>query len=286
MKRFHAESFTARGNRGRARRKSNEKCEKEDKKKEWQWEEDIALNEAAVVWRKNWKIVSKEINKQFGKLHKTAEDCRIRFEHLQRQREEESWSPNEDLILVCACYFSSCNWTTVAESISNKDVQDIVRRFSGFVLETAQRAKHKHFICLRTMTPLCVLKALYSIKLLLNCIRSPEDGVPEVLSIVQDLNLNEEECLALMGSLVSPQQISRPHWTPEQLESHLENLMEHLHNNLANLNPNFSLDDIIHTRENVVEVAQAFAPIVYWMPVCLYAYPLYCVSFSYVDLLM
>jgi len=268
----------------------------------WTQDQDNMLIANANLCKKNWKTIAKEHNKLFPNSHKTPKECKLRFEKLDTSiNQYQPWSLNEDVLLI---YLYECE-----SSLSKMDVlfpgKNAEQRLTSFLLETAQKAKQKMHMCLRDMSPFSLLKALFSLKLLLMELSSSLITDPIAHTVLQITGVTTSECLSLFTALTPCKKVPGPVWTPESAIQHVQGIIEKIANRIrgyeTDVDPeicelfhgqkdddgNVIAQNPVPRQETVMDVIN-FGQIQasYYAPLnMMYGYPCfyYCLSVYYVD---
>ncbi len=234
-----------------------EKCEdlgvhEEAKTSDWAPEEDqLILKEADNGTSANWKSICKKLNRSFKAKHRTALDCKLRWDALTSSSPLQShWTQQNDLLLLLAYYRAPGDWAAIAPLFEPHT--DLRARVSSFLLDTAKRAKEERYEDLAQLTPLCKLQLLVSVDLMMG------HGVwtPEVIEVMQQTQIEEEHCVELMkalGKLLRPGAV----WDKSTLDGYLASAIEKLQNRInATTQGSDTMDDIMHVRQITAEAPQ------------------------------
>lgn len=262
----------------------------------WSAEEDCALVSAVTLHRTNWRNVSKVFRKQFRRGPRSPEDCRARFEFLQRRA--LPWSPAEDLLLIYTCSTCVGDWTRVPVLASLRDPQSVVARIAGMALETARSAKQSQpAYLLGAISPLSILQSLFCIRLFLSFFKDPE-LVPKkirakIISAIEQTELKELDCSRLLGFMMPARNVRKEEALPA-LERFMRRATDRLFANLCTLDSSYGTEDLARLPEvdPVVVLAQdqgaAYVQPYYVMPASAYYYVYSCYYFTscYVNILM
>lgn len=211
----------------------------------WTIEEDEWLiKEVKGLENKNWRIVSKNLKKQFKNKQCTPLQCKQRWNLLESTN---TWTPNEELILMTACFRTNADWSII-EKLFN-EYKKPKEHFFKSLLEVAKRAKNEKEFDKGTEVFSEVLKEFIYLKFLLDALSENKPEFSQFRELIAETHVNKENCywaLTDLGRIINME----ANWSIEVLNGFLVNAIEKLQNGMENVDQTpIGFDDIMHSRK-------------------------------------
>lgn len=208
--------------------------QKKVKRTEWTLEEDeLLMQEVNKVKVPNWRVICKNLNKNFDKKLFTGEQCMQRWKILVPDHDMHlQWTSNEELLLLVMTYENSIDWLRIS-LLFNKP-EGIKEYFKNIVLQIANRAKDHDYKDLNKINRLYILQVFAYVRLLLNAMSGKKCENPEVLEVIEMTKLEEADCFSLLnevGKVIKAEGV----WNRNRLDLYLENVMEKIRNKMIDL---------------------------------------------------
>ena len=226
----------------------------------WTAEEDQFLQELVQTSSSSsksisWMNVCKKVNKKgLSKLKRTIKECQSRYNALSEMRDQQIWTTNEEMILLCLLYVYGTAWQQHLDGIIQRSTKNVKMHLVDEIKSVITRVKGDAPKDFKKMDSIGKLKTYVFLVLFMAGLENNSEAVIEVSEELMIADLKEAECMNYAKNGMSIE-------TKDALVCYVDNVMEKLQNSMIEKTPpgkngrggedggESSLNELFHQRE-------------------------------------